>query len=112
LDDVVPRDRGRGATASKPRRSNALDEVHAARSLGDAGGPDSLRDATIPDGDRQKNDGTAGLVLAGAGGAHRAEVKLDANGTVDISLFDDAGKPTFEVSVSPDGRIRQSSAQP
>jgi hypothetical protein len=60
----------------------------------------------------QKNDGTAGLVFTSAAGAHRAEVKLDASGTVDISLFDDAGKPTFEVAVSPDGRIRQSSAQP
>src|SRR5580658_6749838 len=60
----------------------------------------------------QKNDGTAGLVFTGAAGAHRAEVKLDASGMVDISLFDDAGKPTFEVAVSPDGRIRQSSAQP
>ncbi len=60
----------------------------------------------------QKNDGTSGLVLTGAGGAHRAEVKLDASGTVDISLFDDGGKPSFELSVSPDGRIRQGSPQP
>ena len=60
----------------------------------------------------QKNDGTAGLVFTNSAGAHRAEIKLDATGMVDISLFDDAGKPTFQVSVSADGHIRQSSSQP
>jgi hypothetical protein len=60
----------------------------------------------------QKNDGTAGLVLTNSAGAHRAEVKLDASGIVDISLFDDTGKPTFQVSVSADGHIRQGSSQP
>jgi hypothetical protein len=60
----------------------------------------------------QKTDGTAGIVLAGADGAHRGEMKLGANGEVDITLFDAAGKSSFAVTVSSSGAVERKDVPP
>ena len=60
----------------------------------------------------QRADGTAGVVLAGADGAHRGEMKLGANGEVDVTLFDAAGKPSFAVTVSSSGAVVRRDAPP
>ncbi len=58
----------------------------------------------------QKADGVAGLVLTGADGARRGEIKLGPKGDIDVSLCDAAGKPSFAVTVSSDGVVQRSDA--
>jgi hypothetical protein len=55
----------------------------------------------------QKSDGTAGVVLGGPEGTHRAELKLSPNGDVDITLFDAGGKPSFATTVSRTGAVQR-----
>ena len=54
----------------------------------------------------QKDDGTAGVILGNAAGRHRGEMRLSADGNVDVTLFDGDGGAAFSVTVGRDGTMR------
>jgi len=60
----------------------------------------------------QKTDGTSGVVLAGDNGAHRGELKLDPNGSIDVTLFAADGKPAYSITVTSAGAVQVKDGSP